>query len=54
MILLFGGWHAYKRVPSRVVQEQTLVWIAQVQAEAELNRKAQKETNAQPPKGMMG
>jgi hypothetical protein len=35
MILLFGGYDAYKDAPARVVEEQRLLWIAEKQAEAE-------------------
>lgn len=35
MMRLFGGWHQYREAPAAIVEEQTLVWIAERQAEAE-------------------
>lgn len=43
MIRLFGGWQSYQSAPAQVVEEQRLVWLAELKAESD---RAAKERNA--------
>lgn len=43
MMRVFGGWEQLERAPERKIQEQTLVWIAELKAQNEQRRKEQEE-----------
>jgi hypothetical protein len=43
MMRVFGGYESYLAAPEQVVQEQILVWIAELKAENERRKNEQDE-----------
>ena len=43
MIRLFGGWENYRNAPTRVVQEQIIVWMARLKVESDQAKEQQRQ-----------